>query len=134
MWLMRGSLGEMKIQHARAGQLDVQKRKAKARKTLLKGGSMLASDALEKMAVKRRKEADEALRKATTALTQAQNRQTRELNAEGVLDRAAKREQKQFIRQHQALGFTIPPKRWIPIRDCQKEPTAAKVKKRQMAL
>jgi hypothetical protein len=116
-WLMQGSLGEMEIQHVQEEQLEIQKKRAISRKSLSKGGSLLASDALQKMAQKRRKEADEALQKATRALTLAENRQKNELTAEGVLDRTAKRERKQWIQQHQPLGFTIPPSMWIPIRD-----------------
>jgi hypothetical protein len=133
-WLMRGILGEMEVLHARAGQIEVQKKRAIARRSLSKGGSLLASEALQKMAEKRRKEADEVLRKANTALTRAQNKQKNELNAEGVLDRTAERERKLYIQQHQALGYEIPPLTWVPIRDRQKEPTAAEEESRQIAL
>jgi hypothetical protein len=54
--------------------------------------------------------------------------------AEGVLDRTAERERKQWIQQHQPLGFTIPPLMWIPIRDRQKELTAAEIENRRIAL
>jgi hypothetical protein len=71
------------------------------------------------MAEKRRKEADEVLRKANTALTRAQNKQKNDLQAQGVLDRKAENERRQYIQPHQALGSTIPPLMWIPIRDRQ---------------
>jgi hypothetical protein len=86
------------------------------------------------MAEKRWKEADEVLRKATTAFTRAQNKQKNELHAEGVLDRKAENERRQYIQQHQALGSTIPPLMWIPVRDREKEPTAAETENRRIAL
>ncbi len=52
------------------------------------------------MAEKRQKEADVVLRKATTALTRAINNQMQEVQAEGVHDRAAEREQREYIQQH----------------------------------
>jgi homoserine kinase len=70
------------------------------------------------MVQKRRKEADEVLRKANTALNRAQNKQKTELMAEGVSDRVAERERRAYIRQHQALGAMIPPLIWIPVCDC----------------
>ena len=122
---MRGSLGEMEILQARGGAIEVYKKRLKARRSLAKGGSLLASDALQKIAEKRRKEADEILRKANTTLTRAQNKQTEELRQEGVADRSAERERKQYIQRCQVLGCLIPSEIWIPIRDRQKEPTAA---------
>ena len=61
---------------------------------MLKGGSLIASDALQKMAKKRRKEADKILKKATIALTCAINKQNGNLKQEGIANRAAKREQR----------------------------------------
>jgi cellobiose-specific phosphotransferase system component IIA len=52
----------------------------------------MASNALQKIKDKRRKEADEILRKANWALTQAQNKQTKALKREGIDDRVAKRD------------------------------------------
>jgi hypothetical protein len=133
-WLMRGSLGEMEIMQAQAAAVERHKKRLISRRSLAKGGSLLASDALQKMIEKRRKEADEVLRKANTALTRAQNKQTEELRQEGVADRSAERERKQYLQQHQALGSTIPPYMWTPIRDRQKEPTTAEIENRQIAL
>jgi hypothetical protein len=101
---------------------------------LSKGGSLIASNALQKIAEKRRKEADKILRKATTALTRAINKQNGNLKQEGIANRAAKRERRQYIQQHQVLRSTIPALMWIPVRDRQKEPTAAKTKDRRIAL
>jgi hypothetical protein len=133
-WLMRGSLGEMEIMQARAAQIEQHKKREISRKSLSKGGSLMASDALQKKAEKRRKEADEVLRKATTAFTRAVNKQKRELRAEGVADRAAEKERRDYIEQHQALGSTIPSLMWIPVRDRQKEPTAAEIENRRIDL
>jgi hypothetical protein len=57
----------------------------------------LASNTLQKKAQKQRKKADNVVRKATTAFTRAQNKQKKELQAEGVQDRKAKNEQKLYI-------------------------------------
>jgi hypothetical protein len=86
------------------------------------------------MAIKRRKEADKVLQKATPAFTRAQNKQKNELQAEGVQVRRAENERRHYIQQHQALGSTIPPLMWIPVRDHQKEPTAAETENRRIAL
>ena len=51
----------MEIKQARAGQVETHKRKLKARKSLGKGGSLLARDALQKIKDKCRKEADDVL-------------------------------------------------------------------------
>jgi hypothetical protein len=131
---MRGSLGEMEVQQACAGQIEAHKKKLIARKSLAKGGSLLASDALQTMAKKRKKEADEALRKANAAYTRARNKQLEELWKEGVADCQKERERKELIQQHQTLGITIPPLAWIPIRDHQKEATTAENEARCIAL
>jgi hypothetical protein len=58
--------------------VEAHKKKLTARKSLAKGGSLLASDALQTIAEKRKKEADEALQKANTAYTRARNKQLEE--------------------------------------------------------
>jgi hypothetical protein len=124
----------MEVQQACAGQIEAHKKKLIARKSLAKGGSLLASDALQTMAKKRKKEADEALRKANTAYTRARNKQLEELWKEGVADCQKERERKELIQQHQTLGITIPPLAWILIRDPQKEATTAENEARCIAL
>ena len=119
---------------ARTAAVELHKKKLISRRSLAKGGSLLASNALQKMAEKRQKEANKALQKANTALTRAQNKQMEELRQEGVANHSAEREQKQYIQQHQALGSTIPPYMWTPIRDRQKEPTTAEIENQQIAL
>jgi hypothetical protein len=94
----------------------------------------LASEALQTIAHKRRKEADDELQKKTTALSRAQNKQAEELRQEGVVDRQDERERKKLIQQHQTLGITIPTLTWVPIHDRQKDPTAAETEGRRIAL
>jgi hypothetical protein len=100
MFLMRGSINEMEILQARAGQVEAHKKRLSARKSLSKGGSLLASVALTTMAEKRKKEADEVLRKANLALIRAQNKQKEELRQLGVADRRQEQERKKYIQQH----------------------------------
>src|ERR1700735_3746321 len=61
VFLMRGSLHEMEVAQARAGAIQTHKRKLNARKSLGKGGSILARDALQNIKDKRRQEADDKL-------------------------------------------------------------------------
>ena len=49
------------------------------------------------MAKKRKKRANEALRKANTAYTRARNKQLEELRQEGVTNRQSEREKKELI-------------------------------------
>jgi hypothetical protein len=114
--------------------VEAHKKKLIACKSLAKGGSLLASDALQTIAKTRKKEADEALQKANTAYTRARNKQLEELWKEGVANRRRERERKELIQQHQTLGITIPPLAWIPIRDRQKEPTMAENEARCIVL
>jgi hypothetical protein len=125
VFLMRGSLHEMEIAQARTGAIETHKRKLDARKSLGKGGSILASDALQKIKDKRRNEADDNLRKAKTAITRAENKAKSILHERGVQARKDERARLLFIQQHQALGTHIPDNKWIPIRDPEKQPTSA---------
>jgi hypothetical protein len=63
-FLMQGSLYEMEIGQAYAGQVMTYKRKLDARRSLQKGGSILASTALAKSKKKRRDAAESVLIKA----------------------------------------------------------------------
>ena len=58
IFLARGSLYEIEIAQAYAGAKATHKRKLIARKSLGRGGSLLARDALQKIKDKRRQEAD----------------------------------------------------------------------------
>jgi cellobiose-specific phosphotransferase system component IIA len=82
---------------ARVAQIEGYMKKERSRKRILKGGFILAIDALDKIAEKRRKEANEVLRKANIALTRAKNKQAKDFKQEGIANRAAKKERIQFI-------------------------------------
>ena len=79
-------MGKIEVIQARAAVLEVQKKRLVARRSLSKRGSLLASNALQKIAQKYRKETDEVLQKANTALNCTQNKQKTELTTEGVSD------------------------------------------------
>ena len=68
VFLMRGSLYEMEIENARKGAIEHHKHKLNTRKSLSKGGQLYAFQGVHQMGVKRRKEADDKLRKAKKAL------------------------------------------------------------------
>ena len=67
-------------------------KKERLQKRILKGGSILAIDALDEIAKKRRKEANKVLQKANIALTCAENKQAKDFKQEGIANRAAKKE------------------------------------------
>jgi len=121
-YLMLGSLHEMDMKKARASQVESHKAKLNARLSFQKGGSILASDALEQKKVKARKAAEEKLKKAQKAVTRAENQAKEELRIKGVAARREERERVKAISEHQALGIQPPPEMWIPIRDPQKNP------------
>ena len=73
-------------------QIEGYIKKEKLQKRILKGGSILAINALDKIAKKRRKEANKVLQKANIALTCAKNKQVRDLKQEGIANRAIKKE------------------------------------------
>jgi hypothetical protein len=119
---MRGSLHEMEIKQARAGQVETHKRKLEARKSLGKGGSLLASDALQKIKNKRKKEADDTLRKAKTAITRAENKAKNKLHDKGVQARKDEKARLLMIQQYHELGICLPDNIWNPIRDPENQP------------
>jgi hypothetical protein len=69
----------------------------------------LASDALQKKAQKQQKEADDVVRKAAIAYTRAQNKQKKELRAEGVQDRKAENKQGCIFNNTKSLDLQFPP-------------------------
>ena len=83
-FLIRGSLHKIEVKQAREAQVNRLKAKLHSRKTLGKGGSILASDTLEKIKIKDRKEAEDTLCKAKKAITCAENKAKRELYTRGV--------------------------------------------------
>ena len=72
-------------------------KKERLQKRILKGGSILAIDALDEIAKKRQKEANKVLQKANIALTRAKNKQAKDLKQEAIANRATKKERIQFI-------------------------------------
>ena len=125
MFLMRGSLHEMEIDQAHASQVMTYKRKLDARKSLQKGGSILASTALAKSKKKRRDAAEAVLIKAQKAIVFAENKARKELHERGVQARKDEKARRILIQESQVLGSFIHPDAWIPIRDPEKQPTPA---------
>jgi hypothetical protein len=68
----------MEIETAHQGAINVQKRKLNAHKSLGKGGSIIAIDALAKIKEKRCKEADKTLQKAQRLLRITTNKAQKE--------------------------------------------------------
>jgi hypothetical protein len=122
-FLMRGSLHEMEVTQARAGQIATHKAKLNARQSLSKGGSILASDALVKTKEKKRKAAADLVKRAKRKITITENKAKEALRVQGVAARKEEKARLQFIADSQALGIYIPPKMWIPVRDPQNNPT-----------
>ena len=129
---MLGSLGEMDLKNARAKQVAIHKKKLNSRVSLQKGGSLLASVGLARKKDKEVKVAKEALKKAKTAVTRAENKAKDDLYKLGVIDRREERERKKWVKEQQALQALgvvalIPPEKLVPIRDREKEPTADEI-------
>jgi hypothetical protein len=84
MFLMQESLYEIKVSQACAGQIKTHIRKLDARKRLQKGGSILASTALNKSKKKRKDAAEAELKKAQKAILTTKNKAKRELHKKRV--------------------------------------------------
>jgi hypothetical protein len=125
MFLMRGSLHKMEVGQARIGQIETHKRKLDARKSLQKGGSILASTALKRSKKKRRDAAEAELKKAQKAISITENKAKRELHERGVQARKDEKARRLLIQESQILGSFIHSDTWIPIRDPEKQPTPA---------
>ena len=122
---MRGSLHEMEVQQARAGQIAVHKRRLEARKSLSKRGNITAAEALKRIKSKAREAATAKLYKAKKAVTTAENKAKEALRQKGVQARKDEVARKAYIKLYAStLGVNIPPEMWCPIRDPQKEPMA----------
>jgi hypothetical protein len=74
----------MEVTQACASVVESHKWKLESWKSLRKRGSLLAKDALQKIKDKRRKEADESLKKARTAITYVENKAKNDLHMRGV--------------------------------------------------
>jgi hypothetical protein len=78
-----------------------------------------------KIKLKRRKEADENVRRAERAIRIAENKAKNTLHDQGVQARKDEKARLLFIQQHQVLGAYIPEDKWVPVRDPEKQPTPA---------
>jgi hypothetical protein len=124
-FLMQGSLHKIEISQAHTGQVMTYKRKLDARRSLQKGGSILASTALAKSKKKRKNAAESVLIKAQKAIVSAENKAKRELHEREVQARKDKKARRILIQESQVLRSFIHPDTWIPIRDPKKQPTPA---------
>lgn len=100
---MLGSLGEMDLKNARAKQVAIHKKKLNSHVSLQNGGSLLALVGLAQKKDKEVKVAKEALKKAKTAVTHAENKAKDDLYKLGVIGRREEREQKKWVKEQQAL-------------------------------
>ncbi len=123
--LMRGSLHEMEIENRRKGAIQYHKEKLNARKSLSKGGQLYAFQGIHQKGVKRRKEADDTLKRAQKALQVAENKLKQEFNQRGIQGRKDEIIRKKVVQQLQATNQLVPESLLIPIRDCRKDPTPA---------
>jgi hypothetical protein len=87
----------MEVTQARTGAIATHKRKLNARKSLNKGGSILANDVFQKIKDKRRNKADDNLRKIKTVIIRAENKAKDILYKRGVQARKDKRARFLFI-------------------------------------
>jgi hypothetical protein len=71
---MRASLHEIEVAQACTRQIETYKRKLHTHKSLSKGGSILAINALQRIGDKRRKEADNIIHRAKRAITRIENK------------------------------------------------------------
>jgi hypothetical protein len=133
VYLGRGSIHELEILQARATATNHLKNKEHSRKSLSKGKSLTGIEALEMLISKRRKEADEAVRKATRAISTCENKRKAELKARGVQARKDKKARIARLKRLAPggiipLGVEIPPGIYYPIRDPEKQPTPDEIK------
>ena len=98
----------MEITQAQAGQKEAHKHRLTAHKSLSKGGLILAYDALQRIKVKLRKEADNKLRKVKRAITLVENKARNELYKRGVQGRRDEKARITYIKEQQVLGAEIP--------------------------
>jgi hypothetical protein len=80
----------------------------------------------KKIKDKRRQEADDKLKRAKKAITVAENKAKNALRDRGVQARKDEKARLAFLKANSGLvGVEIPDSMWVPIRDPQKNPTAA---------
>lgn len=81
-------------------KLQPTKQSSTARQSLGKGGLILAIEALYKIKVKTRKDAEEKLRKAKAKITCVENKAKEDLRVLGVAAQKVEKEHQRFITEH----------------------------------
>jgi hypothetical protein len=126
---MRGSLSAKQVLNAQEAQINLHKSKLHARRSLAKGGSMLAIDGLKKLKMLTRKSADDAITKQKTRIRKYENKATRLRHKAGVKARREEKARLRFLSNNQGiLGAYIPIASQEPIRDPEKNPLLEELK------
>ena len=131
-YLACGSLHKIEIIQARATATNHLKNKEYLRKSLSKGKFLTGIEALERLISKRRKEANETLKRVKQAIQVIKNKRKGELKARGI---QARKDEK--VRIARLRGITlqeliivevqVPPELLHPIRDPEKQPLPNKL-------
>jgi hypothetical protein len=120
---MRGSLSAKQVLNAQEAQINLHKSKLYARRSLAKGGSILAIDGLEKLKMLTRKSADDAVIKQKTRIRKYENKAIRLRHEAGVKARREEKACLRFLSDNQGiLGAYILITSQEPIRDPEKDP------------
>jgi hypothetical protein len=124
-YLSRGNLHEMDAHIQKVAKDQELKKKANSRKSLQRGGSLTATDALNQVKTRRIKEAKDELRKAERLLKEATNRAINKHKRAGIDARKAERERLKMIKELQQSNGdeVIDLQLFPPIRDPTKQPT-----------
>jgi hypothetical protein len=111
------------VLNAARAQVELHKSKLDARRSLSKGGSMLAIDGLEKLKMLKRKAADNAVTKQKTKIQKYENKAKRLYHEAGVKARKEEKARLKFLSDNQGiLRAYIPVALQEPIRDPEKNP------------
>jgi hypothetical protein len=103
------------------------KRKLNSRKSIQKGGALTAVDAIHKIEVKRKKEGEEAVKKATKAIYDFKRKAQQAQHRAGVDARREERGRKKLLEEYYKSGDIPDPLLLVPIRDPERNPTQAEV-------
>ena len=123
--LARGSVQEIESIQIRTQFNEAAKRKLHPRKSIQSGGALTAAEALEKIRIKRVKEGEEGVRKATKAITDFKRRAEQALHRAGIDARRDERNRKKLLEELYKAGEIPDPLILVPIRDPEKNPTLA---------
>jgi hypothetical protein len=117
------------VLNAKNAQIDLHKTKLHNQRSLSKGGSILASDGLEKLKMLIRKAADDAVTKQKTKIQKYKNKARRLRHEAGVKARREEKARLKFLSNNQGiLGAYIPITSQEPIRDPEKNPLPEELK------